>query len=293
MFQQILLAVLSLFILTSCSSEKPDQLKISVTTWIGYTPLFYAKEKGWLKPLNIKLLNVSSLSENMYLYSAGNSDAYVGTQYEYGLLKEKKHSLMPIILFDRSNGGDMVMSNVSLKELQRTTKTIDAYLEIDSVNNTILKDFVKKYTLNEKKIKYINQDQLSITTLQSKNTQNAMLVITYVPYNLELQKNGFREVASTKSGLDLFVVDALFTTQEVFHKHQNQFLALKKLIDKAIGNLKNDPDEFYETIKPYMLELEKEEFKESLQDIIWINQELSKDLKNRLHEAAFPIRGLI
>jgi len=293
MFQQILLAVLSLFILTSCSSEKPDQLKISVTTWIGYTPLFYAKEKGWLKPLNIKLLNVSSLSENMYLYSAGNSDAYVGTQYEYGLLKEKKHSLMPIILFDRSNGGDMVMSNVSLKELQRTTKTIDAYLEIDSVNNAILKDFVKKYTLNEKKIKYINQDQLSITTLQSKNTQNAMLVITYVPYNLELQKNGFREVASTKSGLDLFVVDALFTTQEVFHKHQNQFLALKKLIDKAIGNLKNDPDEFYETIKPYMLELEKEEFKESLQDIIWINQELSKDLKNRLHEAAFPIRGLI
>jgi len=110
-----------LFLLTSCSSEKQEKLEISTTTWIGYSPLFYAKEKVWLKPLNIKLMHVSSLSENMYLYQAGNADAYVGTQYEYNMLIKKEPSLIPVMLFDRSNGGDVVMSNLSIEELQKST----------------------------------------------------------------------------------------------------------------------------------------------------------------------------
>lgn len=98
--------LVSFFLLfTACSSPQENRLKISATTWIGYTPLFYAKEKAWLKELNIKLVNVSSLSENMYLYEAGNSDAFVGTQYEYDLLSKTNNSLKPILMFDRSNGG--------------------------------------------------------------------------------------------------------------------------------------------------------------------------------------------
>ena len=51
---------------SSCVEDN-KKIKITTSTWIGYAPLFYAKEKNWLEPLNIKLLNVVSLSENMYL----------------------------------------------------------------------------------------------------------------------------------------------------------------------------------------------------------------------------------
>ena len=73
--------VFLLFVVLSFSScvEDNKKIKITTSTWIGYAPLFYAKEKNWLEPLNIKLLNVVSLSENMYLYKAGNADAFVGT----------------------------------------------------------------------------------------------------------------------------------------------------------------------------------------------------------------------
>ncbi len=293
MIKKIMLLLLSMLLLSSCSSDNNEKLKISVTTWIGYSPLFYAKEKGWLEPLNIKLLNVTSLSENMYLYKAGNSDAYVGTQYEYKLLRVKKESLMPIMMFDRSNGGDSVMSNVSINELQNTKESIDAYLEMDSINNTVLKDFIKKYNLQDKAINYINKDQSSISTLETKSMKKATIIVTYTPYNIALQRGGFKKLASTKDTLDLCVIDAMFTTQETFQKHKNQFLELKKLLDKSIVNLENNPDEFYETIKPYMLELKKEKFKESLHDIIWINKELSEELKNRLQKVDFPTRGLI
>ena len=283
----------TVLLLTSCSFNHNERLTISTTTWIGYTPLFYAKEKGWLEPLNIKLLSVASLSENMYLYKAGNSDAYVGTQYEYELLKPKKPSLMPIMMFDRSNGGDMVMSNVSINELQNTKESIDAYLEMDSINYTILKDFVSKYTLQDKTINYINEDQKYISTLKVKDMRRPTIIVTYTPYNPELEKHGLKRIASTKESLDLCVVDAMFATQETFKRHKEQFVELKKLVDRAIVDLVKNPDEFYETIKPYILDISKEEFKKSLHDIEWINKELSEDIKERMLIASFPIRNII
>jgi len=293
MYKLLLLFFSSLLLLTSCSSKKYERLKISASTWIGYAPLFYAKEKGWLKPLNIKLLYVSSLSENMYLYQAGNSDAYTGTQYEYNIMAKKEPSLMPVILFDRSNGGDVVMSNLSIKELQRSKDTIDAYLEMDSVNNTLLKDFMKKYALQDKKINYLNHDQAFISTLNEKNIKKPTIIVTYIPYDTELKKHGFIKIASTKDNIKLLVVDALFTTQQMFNKHKTQFVKLKKLVDDSLEALENNPQEFYETIKLYMPELSYKEFAHSLTDVIWINKKISIELKERMKESHFPTHGVI
>ncbi len=280
-------------LMIACSSQNYEKLKVSSSTWIGYSPLFYAKEQGWLAPLNIELLNVVSLSENVYLYEADNSDAFVGTQYEYSLVAQKKHSLMPIMMFDRSYGGDLIMANVSIEELQETNSTIHVYLEMDSINKTLIEYFIAKYKLQNKQISYVNQDQTQTSTLNAHNIQEPTVVVTYIPYNETLKKQGFYELVSTKDGLDIFVVDAMFTTNEKFHEHKEQFLELKKLIDKALVVLHNDPYHYYESVKPYMNNISYEEFKASLHDIIWINEKPSQKLLKRLKEVAFPTRDLI
>ena len=288
------LLVLLLLLLTACSSPSHNHtLKISATTWIGYTPLFYAKEKGWLDEIDIKLINVVSLSENMYLYKAGNSDAYCGTQYEHSVLKSKIPSLIPIMLFDRSNGGDIIMSNQSIQTLQTGTKKIHTYLEMDSINFTILTDFVKRYKIDESRIEYINRDQTEIATLSNTTPEDNVLIITYVPFNTSLEKNGFKEILSTKQGLDLLVVDALFTTKEEFIQHKKQFITLKKFTDEAIKVLQANPKAFYETIQSYMDGLSYEEFMEARHEIEWINQPLSKELKQRMQKASFPTKDLL
>ncbi len=293
MFKKLLLPILISLSFISCSSDYDKKLKISATTWIGYTPLFYAKEKGWLDELNIKLLNVSSLSENMYLYKAGKSDAYVGTQYEYGVLSNANPSLKPIMMFDRSYGGDVIMSNASIEDLQNETSPIDAYLEMDSINNTLIKDFISKYKLQNKEINYINKDQTFISLLDVKDINKKVIIVTYVPYDNELKKHGFQEIASTKDGLDLLVIDAMFTKTKTFNAHEKQFRELKKLVDRGIDILKSDPEGFFNVIKPYMLEMKYEEFKDSLGDIIWINKDLSPELKKRMLESDISTRDLI
>ncbi len=293
MVKKIFLFTLILFIFTSCSSPYDKPLKISATTWIGYTPLFYAKEKGWLEPFNIKITNVISLAENMALYQSGNFDAYVGTQYEYSILSPKESSLHPVMMFDRSYGGDVVMGNITINNLKSTETTIDVYLEMDSINITLLKDFLKKYHLESKKLNYINKDQAYISTLKGSDMKHPTLIVTYSPYNNYLTKNGFKELASTKDGLDLLVVDAMFTTDKVFGEHEQQFTQLKTLIEKSLTALKANPKEYYETIKVYLPETSYDEFQHSLHDIIWINKTISPELEERLNQANFPIRKII
>ncbi|MCD6258526.1 MAG: hypothetical protein J7J31_02870 [Helicobacteraceae bacterium] len=293
MFQKILLFFLILVFSSGCFSNNGTKLRISATTWIGYSPLFYAKAKGWLDPINIKLLNVVSLSENMYLYKAGNADAYVGTQYEYNILVNEDPTLKPVILFDRSHGGDVILGNKTLDEYIQTDEVINVYLEMDSINSTLLQDFLKFHKLRNKEIHYINQDQLHIASLKNDTLEKPTLIITYTPYNIQLRKNGFHELASTKDGLELFVADALFTNEKTFHIHKEKFVQLKKFIDQAITVLEEDPQEFYLTVKPYLLEVNFNEFQNSLGDIIWINKELSTELSMRLNEAGLPTRGLL
>jgi len=293
-YKKVFLFITIVFLLTSCSSPtENERLKVSATTWIGYSPLYYAKEMGWLKPLNIKLLHVTSLSENMYLFETGNSDAYVGTQYEHSVLSKKDPTLMPVMLFDRSNGGDIVMSNVSVESLKDTTQDIDAYLEMDSINNTMLKDFIKKYGLEDNKINYINRDQGYISTLKSEDLKNPTIIVTYTPYDSTLEKHGFKNIASTKDDLELLVIDALYTQEKTMLKHKNQFLALKKLVNKAIDKLKADPRGFYEKVKPYMLEVSYDDFYNSLGNIVWINGDVSGELKKQMKESRYPTGGLL
>ena len=156
-----------------------------------------------------------------------------------------------------------------------------------------LNDFVQRYKIDEARIEYIDRDQTEIATLNNTAPEDNVLIITYVPFNTSLEKNGFQEILSTRQGLDLLVIDALFTTKEEFIQHKEQFLALKKLTNNAIKVLQTNPKAFYETVQSYMDGLSYEEFVEASHDIEWINQTLSKELKQRMQKASFPTKDLL
>lgn len=289
MIKKLFFLIILIILITSCSFQNNKKLKISTSTWIGYSPLYYAKEKGWLEPLNIKLLNVVSLSENMYLYKAGNSDAYVGTQYEYSFLN--KENLIPIIMFDKSNGGDIVMANYSIDDLLKIETRIDVYLEMDSINSIVFNDFIKQYNLTNKQFNYINKDQSFISKL--KNSETPTIIVTYNPYNINLEKEEFKEITSTKNNENIAVVDAMFTTRELFNENKDRFIELKKILDKSIENLKQNPKEYFDTVKAYLPDMIFEDFEKSLNDIMWINKQIPEKLNEKLNNSNFPTKDIL
>ena len=291
-----LLLIVMIVALSACSPQKEEPLKIIANSWIGYSPLFYAKESGWLEPLNIQLSTVISLGESLNIYESAELDAFTGTQYEFNYTQQKDPSLMPIIMFDRSNGGDVIMSNQSIIELQNSIHPINAYLEIHSVNQLMLKDFIQQNDLNDKKFNYINKDQLKIyTLLKEKPPTRPTIVVSYSPYSQKLTELGLTKIASTQEddGLSLLVVDALFTPKATFLKHQTQFSQLKILVDNAIKALEKDSFEYYQKVKPHLENASYEDFLTSLKGIEWLNTPLTEDQKKRLNTLQFPTRNLL
>ena len=269
----LLLLAISLSLL-SCSSkpQKNDAIIISTNQWIGYVPLYYAYEKGYLKELNIKLINNVSLAEAADVYRVGQANMVTTTQHEYNALRADTHDIVPVVLLDRSNGADMVLANRSLEELQKSKK-IYAYLEVDSINQEILKDFIANNNLNEHNFVIINKDQEQIQNVNFKKIQNRDLVIvTYTPYDITLKKKGFQELASTKNIDSIIVIDALCSTKELRRNDKEQLLRLKKNIDRSIDEINKNPRQAHKITAKYLSNISYNEFTEALKNIKWINK---------------------
>ncbi|PTB83377.1 hypothetical protein C9926_03235, partial [Sulfurovum lithotrophicum] len=199
-----LFLILSIFLWfsTGCTEEKKP-LKIAANQWIGYTPLFYAQEKGWLKNNGFSLQFVSSLSESLNLYHTHTVDIMTSTQYEYFKAKKNNPETSPVLLFDRSNGGDMILSNKTLSDILKSKK-IDIYMEQDSINILLLDAFVQTHHLNPKNFIYHETNPYDLKTLKADKTKN-ILVINYAPYHGALLKHGYTIIESTKSLKTLLV----------------------------------------------------------------------------------------
>jgi NitT/TauT family transport system substrate-binding protein len=286
------LLIFSTLFFSGCANDSVEKLKISANAWIGYSPLFYAREMGWLDEAGVNLVHVVSLGESMKLYQVGNVEAFTGTQYEYSESRKKQPALIPLILFDKSYGGDMIMSNRSIEQLLSTTDTIDVYLEVDSVNKILISDFLKTEQLENKSFNYINRDQADISTLLSTEQTSATIIVTYVPYNSTLEKQGFRELSNTRDNNNLLVLDALYTTFSSYKQHRNTYMQLKQLTDKAIAAANKDPQDFFKVVNPYLGFSSFEEFEAALAEIIWLNHP-DEELLHQIEMSGFPITDLL
>lgn len=286
--------IVLLLSLSGCTSPQDNTIKIVTNSWIGYSPLFYAKEKGWLKEIDVELSLLVSLGESMMSFRTGRFDGITGTQYEYQKLNSYGFDLVPIIMFDRSNGGDVVMSNVSIATLKQTTESIDVYLEVNSINTLVFEDFKTANGLSDRTFHFINKDPLKIVTFLKQNTTNKpTIVVTYTPYNFELVKSGFQVIDSTEKINNILVLDALYVENTAFINKKVRYQQIKSVVDRALNHLKSHPKDYYQTVKPYLENPTYEEFTDSLKSIEWLNESFKQDLIEKMSDMNFPTRNLL
>ena len=278
--KKYLLPFIIIFFL-GCDQKK--DIKLAVNSWIGYAPLFYANEKGWLKRDNIELVQTSSLGESLNLYKNALVDALASTQYEYLQIKQ---NVKPIILLDKSDGGDMILSNVNIDSLK--SKEMTAYLEINSVNFLMLKYFLKTHNISMNNVNLISSNQQELSNMIS-NLKNPILIVTYAPYDVNFKKLGFKVVASTKTDKSLLVIDAIFVDKKL---ENEKFQNLKRDVDKAINEIQKNPKKVFRIIRKYYPTYQYKDFREAIKKIKWINNP-NKELLNELKKIDFPIDYLV
>ncbi|GIT97675.1 hypothetical protein [Sulfurovum sp. TSL1] len=285
----IVFAFVIFSIVIGCTISISQPLRISTNLWIGYSPFFYMQQKGWLKDHNIEIVNVVSLSENMQMYESGFVNAFTGTQYEFEQMKKKTPDLEPMILLDRSLGGDVIMGNRDIHTLKKAQK-INVYLEIDSVNKVLLDSFTELYGINPSVLHLINKDSDNSSMLEMADEPT--LIITYTPYDMLLKKNGYKVVDTTKN-VSFFMMDALYTDLKTREKYAEELAVLNQLIAKALDHLKKDPEEYFSTVQIYFNYKDKNAFMQALTSIQWIYNDRSLPLLEQLELHHIPTHTIL
>ena len=281
--------LVSVLIAIGCSLSTPQPLRISTNLWIGYSPLFYIQQKGWLKEHNIEIVTLVSLSENMQMYESGFVNAFTGTQYEFEQMRENTPDLEPAILLDRSLGGDIIMGNRDIETLQKEKK-INVYLEIDSVNKVLLESFTELYGIDASLLHLFNKDSDESSKLAMQ--EEPTLIITYTPYDMLLKKNGYQVLDTTKN-MHLFVIDALYADANTREVYAEELAVLNQLIAKALDRLKKDPDEYFSAIRVFFKYQDKHTFLKALGSIQWVYDDRSLELMKQLEAHQIPTQNIL
>ncbi len=284
-----IIIIIAMLLLSGCSQQTTEPLRISVNLWTGYSPLYYLERKGLLEAAHMKLVPLVSLSENKQMYLSGFSDVFTGTQHEYKAVKQQFPTLEPLILMDRSNGGDMVMANCDLETLKNAPK-INVYMEIDSVNKAVFDDFIAYHNMDRSRFELINMDPYASSNLKMFNEPT--VIVTYNPYDLKVKSNGYRMVDSTKN-LQLFVMDALYANAKTMKSYATELGALNRLIAKALNVLKHDPKAYFTAINPYFKFKDYDAFMEALKGIAWIYDDRSSFLLKELQDHNISTKSLL
>ncbi len=272
-----ILAVLMLLFFVGCESKPARPMVVSTNLWIGYSPLYYAEQKGWLRESNIKLVRTVSLGESLQIFKNGSADMLCGTKYEISKVYENETNKGSVIPLDRSNGGDYVLGNRSIEEL-KLEKKIDVYLEVESVNAVLLDFFIKKHALSYSQINMIDSSPVVNAKLRMK--RNATIIVTYDPYNIKLQKQGYMVLGSTKEK-ELLVIDAIYAPQRTKIEFPKEIQTLNFLIFKSLKELRDNPKEYFEKINNYYAYSNFKEFEDALESIEWIYSDRTVVIKKR------------
>lgn len=295
------LIVITLFIISfvGCDIKETKQStskKIIVSNWIGYAPLLYAYERGALDKFNIDIIVTNSLQTSLNLIKRNKYDGVAVRQQELTILNKEisNNSYKPLVLFDRSYGGDAVLSNLSKDNfLKQKYEKIDIFLEKDSVNELVLDCFIKAFSIDRDKIMIHNMNQENILDLKCGcENKKTKLIVTYEPYLSKLVQNGFNIITSTKDD-HIFVLDFLAVKKNSFST--NELIELKSILSNANLKLQKEPLEVYKTIKLYMDDISKNEFLSSLNSIELITAKNSNKIyklidKNNLDISFYNVK---
>jgi NitT/TauT family transport system substrate-binding protein len=283
----------AVLMLGGCTQKEEKPLVISSDMWIGATPLYYAHAKGWLKEANIEMLQAGSIEANLNIYQTHASDLVTATQHEYKRLLKTNPEVIPQIVYDRSYGGDMILSNRTVQQLRASTDKIDVFVELDTVGEDMLNYFLAENKISKDNLNVFSRNQEEIGLTPNSPSGGPIIVVTYNPHDLVLKEHGFKEIASSKSDAYV-VVDGIFCTRAIAKEHKEQLVTLKKLLEKSVEAYGKNPKEFYATVKSYLGHPSYDEFEQMRGNIQWIkNEEIPEVMKRKMIEIHYPVSELI
>lgn len=141
-----------------CSpSLAAEKLKVALSTWVGYGPLYIAKAQGLFEKegLDVDLIIMEDVKTRMPALAAGRIDAAVTTIDTVLGFSSAERPLTYLFAIDDSRGGDGIVANKEIKSVSDLKGKKIAYTE-GSVSQFFLSVLLKDAGLSLKDVQSLN-----------------------------------------------------------------------------------------------------------------------------------------
>lgn len=219
-----------------------DKLTIGLSTWVGYGPLFIARDEGFFKDegLDVSLVMMEDVKTRMPALAAGRIDVATTTVDAVLGFTSPSHPLTYLFAVDDSRGGDGIVARKDIKSIADLKGKKVAFTQ-GSVSQFFLSVLLKDNGLSLKDVDALNMTAGDAGAAFVAGKVDA--AVTWEPWlsRGKASKDGALLVdSSTKPGL---ITDMMVTTKKNLDEKRADMEALYRAWSKAVDWQKQHQDE--------------------------------------------------
>lgn len=235
---KLVVAVLSLALLAACDKHPSPPLVFGANVWSGYEPVYLARELNYYDPDKVHLAEFTNASEVIRAFRNHLLQAAGVTLDEALLLQQDIPDLRIIMVFDYSNGADVVLGQPELHTLQQLKgRRI-------GVENTALGAYFLSLALQSA---HMDAAQVTIVPLSVDEHKTAFqarrvdAVVTFEPVRTHLLQHDHANQLFDSSRVPGKIVDVLVTRKEYMERYPDELHMLLQGWVRALDYMHTDP----------------------------------------------------
>lgn len=238
-------------VLGGCGRQgKVPKYRIGLGPWVGYGPLYLARDKGFFKEagLQVDLIVLTGLAERNSALRSGKLDA-LAAPVDYFVLSAGNGVPTTIVMAtDESVGGDGIVAKKSIKTFTDLVGKRVAF-QRGLPSEFFFRALLQEHHINIDEIKYVDMETAQAgAAFLAGNLDAAVL---WEPWLTRAKEEGNGHIlASTRDHPDL-IVDCLAFNQEVVKQKPGEVQKIVSALLKAIRFAKDRPQEATAIMAPY------------------------------------------
>jgi NitT/TauT family transport system substrate-binding protein len=230
--------------LSMMAMAEAGEMRLGMTTWVGYGPLFLARDKGFFNEngLDVELRIIEDASLYMAAIAAGELDGNASTIDEIMKYRSQEFCFKAVLALDDSHGGDGVLVQEGVNSL-KDLKGQQVGLNEGSVSQFWFNILLTREGMSE--------TDLQITNMTADDAAAAFIAgqipaaVTWEPHLSLVRTKKQGKVLIDSAQTPGLIVDVVALTCDYIQKNPKDVEALVKGVYKAVEFIKTNPEEAY------------------------------------------------
>jgi NitT/TauT family transport system substrate-binding protein len=238
-------AFATLGLLSGQAPAQADTITIAHSTWVGYGPLYIARDKGFFKEngVDVDLVIMEDPKERFPTLMADRIQMIASTVDTALLYMKQPDDYKYIVAIDDSNGGDGIVANKDIKTIA-DLKGKQVAVNEGSVSEFYLNVLLQKAGLNESDLNVVNMTAADAgTAFVSKQVEAAVTWEPWLSRGKATDHGHLLVDSSTTPGL---ITDAIIVKTSWLNDHRKEAAAIVKSWNEAVAYYRAHPDESIE-----------------------------------------------